>query len=200
MTRSKSLGSKSAHSKSKSSYSPPKSKGCFSKTKIYGGVLPYAIKDRKILFLLGREVHNGRWSDFGGGVEKEDGSLGATAAREAYEESMGLFTSSEKRLKKRIRHTPFVETSSGRVYLLRIPHDPSLPILFRNFLTYLRQCKLRKAKGYYALGGCPTGYFEKDQVRWVPTKDLRSLKLRECFQLFHHKYVKKIKSLIHPNQ
>lgn len=65
-------------------------------TKAYGGVLPWSIDPKGSKWiLLGRESdgpEQGKWSDFGGGVEPKDSSVLRAAFREMEEESMGLLS------------------------------------------------------------------------------------------------------------
>ena len=40
-----------------------------------GGVLPVARHRGRIYFLFGREAHDSKWSDFGGGKERKEKKL-----------------------------------------------------------------------------------------------------------------------------
>ena len=68
------------------------------------GILPVTFENDKIYFLLSRETKDvkyrgsGKWSDFGGSIEKGE-TLKQTAIREGYEESSGIL-GEEKRIKK----------------------------------------------------------------------------------------------------
>ena len=70
---------------------------------MYVGVLPYTYDiNNNLLFLLGRERYvegwkdSHLWSGFGGKLEKKDISIIEGAAREAYEESMGILGTVEQ--------------------------------------------------------------------------------------------------------
>lgn len=95
------------------------------------GVVPYAIKDGKIYFYLGRDEHTKSssghrlWADFGGKFEPHDeakykkNKLDAiidVAAREFLEESMGIFKNtkgeklnSEDKIKNALLKAPYIE-------------------------------------------------------------------------------------------
>lgn len=68
---------------------------------IAAGVLFYSIYNGHPTFLLGKEKEKTRrkdsnkWADFGGKVEEKDANISQTAAREAYEETMGVVMSQE---------------------------------------------------------------------------------------------------------
>ena len=55
-----------------------------------GGLLPVTIHEGKVLFLLGREHDEKKWSDFGGGREGRESHFD-TALREGCEELNGFF-------------------------------------------------------------------------------------------------------------
>jgi 8-oxo-dGTP pyrophosphatase MutT (NUDIX family) len=55
------------------------------------GVLPLTWADPYTpLFLVGRDIRDGTWSDFGGKCEKIDRDVAATASREFWEETCGV--------------------------------------------------------------------------------------------------------------
>ena len=57
--------------------------------KYSAGILPYAVDNGKIFYLLGKDWRDYGWSDFGGKCEMTDASTEHTACREFYEETMG---------------------------------------------------------------------------------------------------------------
>ena len=65
------------------------------------GILPMAIKDKNVFFLFGRETvdnvfrDSGKWSDFGGGIEKGE-KLEDVAIREGWEETSGILGNQQK--------------------------------------------------------------------------------------------------------
>lgn len=135
----------------------------------YGGILPYAIKDGKVLLLLGREVHipgwdgSNLWAPFGGGVDPGE-SVYAAALREGYEETMGMFGSVAE-LRKRVGRGAHTRWKHGRnmTLLMRVEHHRALPRLFRNFYLYSRRCRSQ---------ACPEGWYEKTRIKWVPLSRL----------------------------
>lgn len=64
---------------------------CYSRLYITmgGGIIPVATDGVKVYFLFGKEVEDGKWSDFGGGREKIETPF-QTAVREGGEELCGF--------------------------------------------------------------------------------------------------------------
>lgn len=144
----------------------------------YAGVLPYAIHNGNRYYLIGREhiQHgwdgSGKWSDFGGAPEDEGPLMGA--AREFYEETMGIFgtlTDVVEMLKKGKRYT----VPGGYTYMIKMKYDKNVPILFERIHRYFLQCSKehKRKKGYMGIPSCPDGLFEKTDVKWVAEAELR---------------------------
>jgi hypothetical protein len=125
------------------------------------------------LFLLGREQFfqhwpdSEKWADFGGGVDVVDEDITATAAREAWEESMGTIHTYEVLL-NRLRNgeaTVVVDIQANdnagcyRVYLLRIPYFDYNMMLSR-FRAYLRKHKIQILDA------------EKTTLEWIDSRHL----------------------------
>ncbi len=146
----------------------------------YAGVLPYAIHNGVRYYLIGKE-HKERgwsgsekWSDFGGDPENETPLRGA--AREFYEETMGFFgtiTDIVALLKKGERQA----VPGGYTYLIKLKYDPLLPGMFQRVHRYFLQCaSVHKYKrGYMSIPSCPSGLFEKTDIKWISEAELRRI-------------------------
>ncbi|BCU03093.1 hypothetical protein [Pandoravirus japonicus] len=168
----------------------------------YAGVLPWARRPRSgrgrggdgpsgrdVVVLLGQERYepgwrdSGRWSDFGGGVERAaDRDEVAAAAREAYEETMGMLGSRdeiEAALRSAAAAGRLVEARSPKgavVFLWEVPYDAALPTQFARVYAYAREAaaaatgpRAWRADEAFA---APKGYYEKTNVAWVPVPAL----------------------------
>lgn len=170
----------------------------------YAGVLPWARRPRSgrgdndggglnghdVVVLLGQERYepgwrdSGRWSDFGGGVERAtDRDEVAAAAREAYEETMGMLGSRdeiETALRSAAAAGRLVGARSPKgavVFLWEVPYDAALPTQFARVYAYAREAAAA-ATGARVRGradealAAPKGYYEKTNVAWVPVPAL----------------------------
>lgn len=143
----------------------------------YVGVLPYAHHQGTRYYLLGKEHletgwdGSGKWSDFGGDPEGEEPYIGA--AREFYEETMGFFGNLEE-LKLLVRNGIRVQVGGGYTFLVEIPFDPNVSILFERVHRYFLQCASmhKQKKGYMFIPSCPSGMYEKTDIRWIKEADL----------------------------
>lgn len=141
---------------------------------VAAGVLPY---NRKYGFLLGRETSDGSFSSFSGGREKEETPLGC-AAREFYEESMGLIMD-ENDARVALKDAIFFQhdISPGkqfRLYILEIPFCPYLVSEFKKRYAQLLQRRVDHS------------FLEMDEAIWVSDmkmllKGKSKLKLRPEF-------------------
>lgn len=158
----------------------------------YAGVLPYAVHpgDGRVYFLLGREQYIRGWnasesySDFGGGREPGE-TTRDTAAREAYEESMGILGTTEQIRKRveRYRHQRIVlPDGAGAVYLVPYRYFDTTDH-FARIVRYLKPCMTATCKGELKLPSCPSGHLEKTEIRWVSADELYALSRREIHTL-----------------
>lgn len=149
------------------------------------GIIPFSYSGQ-YSFLLGRDhikkgnLVSGSWSDFGGMSEERDETEVDNAAREAYEESMGVFGSVEQ-LKTIIANSVYLKTPLGTTFFVDFWYHYSpaqatlLPIFFERFYSYLSKCFHLTPVGYPCVEGCPEGYFEKQQLQWFSEQELRTL-------------------------
>lgn len=160
----------------------------------YAGVLPWArVPDTgEIVVLLGQERFEpgwrdgGRWSDFGGGTEPAvDRDRIEAAAREAYEETMGMLGSRaeiEAALRAAAEAGRLGEARSPKgasVFLWEVPYDATLPRQFARVRAYALEAATAHDKtGTTGVRACATpakGYYEKRAIEWVPAATLADI-------------------------
>ena len=142
------------------------------KSEAGAGILPITIRKGKAWVMLGRESRDmsfpdsGKWSDFGGGVEKGE-TVKKCAAREGFEETMGMF--------------------GGPVTLMKLINDKLACKLTReNYTSFAIHVKYIKTlpKDFADIYRCAkeedpklieddNGFFEKDRVQWFKLEKLR---------------------------
>lgn len=152
------------------------------------GIVPVAlVGGKEVKFLLGREQEfkgwsgSGKYADFGGKREEGENVL-ACAAREGYEESMGVL-GSEKELREKVLPSSkdyidafAVENVNEHfVIVVRSFYNKYLPKLFRDVFEYFIRCGKKRDEGKYEIAGCPEGFLEKDEIRWFGYDELRQL-------------------------
>jgi hypothetical protein len=148
------------------------------------GILPIAFKSGTDppLFLIGKDLRCGGYSDFGGKAERQDRKNGLrspqfTACREAFEESYGTL-GSIRQLLARMRHSTDYITLRGHtinqqayfMHVVEIPYDPSLPTAFRNALHFVQQANMQKV------------YVEKVDIKFVTYDELMAIQKRPGFE------------------
>lgn len=119
------------------------------------------------LFLVGKDLRDDTFSDFGGRVERvDDNSPVATAVREWYEETLGVCLSI-KAMRARVHpHNCLCirsRTQNGHpyyMYVVEIPMMPHLRNAFHKALGFLKYRNLHKV------------YVEKTDVWWVTLETL----------------------------
>ena len=130
-----------------------------------GGLLPVTIHEGKLLFLLGREHDEKKWSDFGGGREGRESHFD-TALREGCEELNGFF-GCKTHLKNTVKRNMVLEVSKNGFtsFIFYVPYDPYLPGYFENNFKLMRQ------RFPTQIG--KKGMFEKDKISWFTTHGAR---------------------------
>lgn len=147
------------------------------------GVLPVSrvpASDRdpssdRVVFLVGKDIRDGTWSDFGGKVERPDRGPTDTAAREFFEESLGV-VASQWAVQQRMHPSNCVAlpgtTQNGHpyyMYLLEVPYSPHVRQHFLKTRDFLQ------AKGYVSC-------IEKTDVAWVDLAGLKAIPKRTVFK------------------
>ena len=147
---------------------------------VAGSILPVAFHKNKLYFLFGKEnelADTPGWSDFGGGVNKNETPY-HTALREGSEELTG-FLGDELLLKKnKIIHKILWNTYN--VHIICIKYDENLPRYFNNNHDFLWN---RINKQFLN----KTKLFEKQQIKWFSIEDMKNQ--RNCFRTFYRNLV-----------
>jgi NUDIX domain len=153
------------------------------------GVLPVAFHKGKLYFLMGKEnpmedTSKG-FSDFGGGIDKREGTFEA-ALREASEELSGFLGTSNQILSHIKKHGGFYKierpdihdpTKTGyTLHIIHMDYDPMLPVYYNNNHTFLWQRMNKKMLNASKL-------FEKIEIQWVCEDDLKR-RMREYRSFF----------------
>jgi predicted NUDIX family NTP pyrophosphohydrolase len=123
------------------------------------GVLPYAVVDGKLYFLLGMDRRDNSWSDFGGRSETGDSDdPRITAGREFYEESAGAIMPYQGCLRTIQGCNAWRSLTVGKndyyMFVARIPYTETLPETFTLILALASYAKLHKK------------FTEKTKVAW----------------------------------
>lgn len=151
------------------------------------GILPYTFYNGKLYLLLGKDVRDNLWSDFGGKNEPVDeGRPLNTALREFYEETCGIIMDL-KSLKNRMANASCTlqsQTQIGKtyyMYTLEIPYNSTYRSIYRKILAYMRHIKMFRKR-------C-----EKTDIKWVSAESLLdgNLALRPVFRTTFQKWFAK---------
>lgn len=133
------------------------------------GILPYAIYEKHIYFLLGRD-YDQKWSDFGGRIEPNDkGNPETTAIREFNEESIGSIIEYDylKRIMKLKKFNKIIgKTNSGHnyyMYMIRIPYNDVYKVKFQSTKKFINTIPFLDKK-----------YKEKSDIRWVSLETIEN--------------------------
>lgn len=132
------------------------------------GILPITWHRGQLLFLVGQDVRDRSWSDFGGKCERVDRQDPLnTACREFYEETYGCVVD-HRALRNRLCMSNCLALRSRTqnnhpywMFVVEVPYQPHLRSAFHKALGFLRHKNLCKA------------YVEKTDVRWVSWDMLR---------------------------
>ena len=146
------------------------------------GILPVCFKSGVMLLLLGKEGHEKKWSDFGGGKEKQERPI-ATAIREGCEELNGML-GCEKDMRNLINNHLYdkIEYEGYTTYLVEVPYDPLLPYYFNN------NHKLMVDRFPHLIG--KDGMFEKSEIKWFNMNQFK--RNRRNMRPFYKKIASKI--------
>jgi 8-oxo-dGTP pyrophosphatase MutT (NUDIX family) len=143
------------------------------------GILPVTWHEGRALFLVGQDVRDRSWSDFGGKCERVDKNDPMnTACREFYEETYGCVL--DWRMLRHRMHPGNCLSLRSRtqnqhpywMFLVQMPYRPHLRNAFHRTLQFVRYKNLCKA------------FVEKIDLRWVTWEVLRGAQLakRPVFQ------------------
>lgn len=129
------------------------------------GLLPITLYKGEIFILLGQEVDDNLWSDFGGGREKGETPI-QNAIREGCEELNGLL-GCEKELYQKVKknYIDTIQFSQYHTILFYIEYDDKLPYYFENLHKFIE----RKIPNKIA----KNGLFEKRKIKWFSKNDIQ---------------------------
>jgi hypothetical protein len=157
------------------------------------GILPYALVDNDMYLLIGKDIRDNTWSDFGGKSEEEDGNLPLnTAIREFYEESCGVVMDI-KSIRNRMS-TPHnyillqSHTQNGYpyyMYMVEVPYSNMYRSIFRKLLYFMKYKKIYKK------------HMEKTDIQWISLKSLlgKRVMLRGVFEYSIQRHLDTIEKL-----
>lgn len=133
------------------------------------GILPVARHGGQVLFLVGQDVRDRSWSDFGGKCERGDrGDPLNTACREFYEETYGCVVDHRALRARLCASNSLVLRSRTQnnhpyfMFVVEVPYSPHLRNSFHKALAFVRHKNLAKA------------FVEKTDVMWVTWAALTS--------------------------
>ena len=149
-----------------------------------GGILPVAIKNNQLYFLLGKEndmADTPGWADFGGGNENNETNYQA-AIREGVEELNG-FLGSVNKMKKMVRNNKIIHLKNKRKtyesILFLTKYNEDLVYYFNNNYRFLIK-HLPDVKKHH------NGLLEKSEIKWFSISDLQREKK---YRIFYKEFV-----------
>jgi len=143
------------------------------------GVLPIAFRNNRVHFLLGEDIRNLGLADFGGKAERrlDKGLITNTAAREFFEETLGLSISNDQMVQRLLdpaRHIALRgRTQNGNKYVMfvvEVPFVPEITTSFKKFSAFLRFKGIHKS------------LVEKTGVEWLTIDELSKAPKRAVFE------------------
>lgn len=158
------------------------------------GILPYTILDEHTMyFLIGKDIRDNTWSDFGGKSEDSDGGDPMeTAMREFYEETCGIVMDI-KSLRNRLSVSENYKVLESKtqngypyyMYLLEIPYNHGYRSIFRKLLYFMKYKKVYKK------------FMEKIDIQWISLKSLtnRRVMLRSVFDTTLSKHLDALRKI-----
>ena len=149
------------------------------------GILPYAVVEGKIHFLVGMDAREFSLSDFGGRCEKGE-TPKQTALREFHEETCGAILKPREESLSTCIMALTLSRTPYYMYLLQIPWSPHYPTYFNKIVGFVKHVALQPHKKY-----C-----EKSHILWVGVDELHHHKLRSVFRLTFFKNKESILDLI----
>lgn len=149
-----------------------------------GGILPVAIKNNQLYFLLGKEndmADTPGWADFGGGNENNETNYQA-AIREGVEELNG-FLGSVNKMKKMVRNNKIIHLKNKRKtyesILFLTKYNEDLVYYFNNNYRFLIKHLPNVKKEH-------NGLLEKSEIKWFSISDLQREKK---YRIFYKEFV-----------
>ena len=147
------------------------------------GMLPISMKDNQLYILCGIE-NNGRISDLGGRIEKDEDPL-QCAVREFYEESVGLIASYKELINHKIYYTVKLRFRNKCYisYVIKTEYK-DVEEEYKKLYKYVRQHRSQRKdidfREYkwdmlYRKNVYPNGYFEFKDLKWILLEELEEI-------------------------
>lgn len=144
------------------------------------GILPYTFFNGQVYLLLGKDVRDNAWSDFGGKCEPHDDDKPLmTAIREFYEETCGIVMD-PKSLKikmNNVQSVTFSNTQNNKLYYMyaiEIPYNSTYRGIFRRMIMFLKHINMYNKT------------IEKTDIKWVNAQTIlensATIKVRPVFK------------------
>lgn len=146
-----------------------------------GAVVLFMIVQAPLVVLLGQEAkspgwsESEKWSDFGG-VPKPGEPDEEAAAREWYEETMGIYGCVDT-YRVMVRKYKFkVVVGTAVIFLVPRPYDTRVNTVHNNIHQYLTKCMRPHPMWPEArhIPSCPEGYGEKTCLQWHSCDEIKS--------------------------
>ena len=140
------------------------------------GILPISWVGDTALFLIGKDIRDGTYSDFGGKRERYDRNELATASREFYEETLGTVVGQRHVLMRLTPKSAVLingRTQNGNpyyMYVLEVPYSPYARAAFKKTADFLRSKNVNRL------------YVEKLDIQWATLEMLKSMHKRSVFE------------------
>lgn len=160
------------------------------------GILPYAIVRGTTYVLIGKDVRDNTWSDFGGKSEDVDGGNPIeTAIREFYEETCGVvmdLKALRNRMSVPANYSMLISQTQNchpyYMYLLEVPYNTGYRSIFRKLLYFMKYKKIYKK------------FMEKTDIQWISLQSLinRRVMLRSVFEATIDKHLEAIRRVQRP--
>lgn len=141
------------------------------------GILPLTrARDGTLMVLVGQDVRDATWSDFGGKCERSDKNCPLTTAiREFTEETYGTVVDC-RHLRQRLHAGNYILLKSRTqnnhayyMYLVEVPFVPSLRAAFAKVLSFLRYKNIHRM------------YVEKTDIQYLTLEELAAVSKRSVF-------------------
>ncbi len=141
----------------------------------FASILPYSTNHRgELVILLGLEAKSQDWDTFGGRLDFPSEDYRKAAAREGYEESMGLLGTKDSIYYNILDIEP-VYYEDVAIFPYRIKYDESLSLKFDGVFDYIRDLN----------PSFKTGYLEKLEISWFNLEGLYEIELRNPKTILH---------------
>ena len=161
------------------------------------GMIPICMHQNKLYLLCGVE-NNDKVSDLGGRIDAGE-KIKECAAREFYEESVGLLLPYDRLVQSNVYRRVKIGYDKNYISLIIKTNYKNVEDKYRELITYVKEnnCKMDnkldfkkyKIQDLYDTKTYPEGFFEFKELKWISLDDLKNnkYKLRNRFKLLLNK-------------